>query len=48
MLWSALLCRSNAGDDSGDGNDSGDDIASAMGNLAINDRVRDVCLFFKA
>ena len=47
MLWSAMLCRPNAGDDNDDGHHRGDDITSAMGNLAINDRVRDVYLFCK-
>ncbi|XP_076808955.1 uncharacterized protein LOC143452024 [Clavelina lepadiformis] len=37
--YDEIMSRSNAGDDSDDRNDSGDDIASAMGNLALNDRV---------
>ncbi|XP_076808886.1 uncharacterized protein LOC143451976 isoform X3 [Clavelina lepadiformis] len=37
--YDVMMSRSNAGDDSGDGNDSGDDIASAMGHMALNDRI---------
>ncbi|CAK8682279.1 unnamed protein product [Clavelina lepadiformis] len=46
--YDEIMSKPYPGDDNDDGHHRGDDITSAMGNLAINDRVRDVCLFCKA